>query len=208
MPNQPIDWTVTPATVDVRQAPGTPADGAGLQLAGFPGAAFPNRATVEQAALRQPEGLIYHSWGCQSEYVWDYGYRGSPLAAPRRSKKVAVWRVHTGMCYRVVTWAAQSFNGQPPLPKAQTGSANELLLGKSIVGPSPSRMPAGDPLWTFAGQYVYLLQQWPDDDEPLALSSSPLAVEPAAAHVLSPGQFTEIINTLAPNGFDGVRIQF
>lgn len=118
-------------------------------------------------------GHQYWSYGCTVEYVWDEGMRGAPVAAAKGTP-MAIWRTHAGFCCKVVSFACQRFRSQPVPPHPDSGSDNEVLIGKVLQSTKPDDMPDQGELFTLVGQYVYLLRVAPGENDALPVPGSPL----------------------------------
>lgn len=138
----------------------------------------------------EDDGRNYWSYACSVEYVWDEGIRVAPKAGPRRTP-AAVWRCHSGICYKVVSFACQRFRQMPVPPHPDTGSPNEIYLGKVLNPTRPDDMPDQGELFTLVGQYVYLLVVGPDDNDPLPVPGSPLRA--AATNTLNINDFSKYL---------------
>ena len=59
---------------------------------------------------------LYLGWGRTTHYVWDYGLRGQPPAAPSGAALVDFARLHAGSCVKTVTVVATRLGAKPALP--------------------------------------------------------------------------------------------
>lgn len=136
---------------------------------------------------------ILIAWGAEVSYDIDSGLRSSPLAGPAGSGKSAFWRVHGGVCRKVVTFTCQAIGGKPEIPSPNTGSGNEVLILRRLAPQTPQMNQDGLPIWTVVGQYVYNLQVPPGDNDALGIGRHPLSVLPPELNTLTMSDFSKML---------------
>jgi hypothetical protein len=157
--------------------------------------------------LVEPGGMLW-GWGCSISYQWDYGLRPTAPAAPFRSTLLRFVRVHTGVCFKICDWVAQSLDVKPAMPQAVTDDPNEVLLWKVISPAIPGKLQDGTPVWTIAGSMTYALQLMPSETDSLQIGSTPFGIEPVAQNVLNPQDFKKYLGSAQVSGFYGQPITF
>lgn len=159
-------------------------------------------------APRPDAAPILFGFGIQSEYTFSEGLGCSPIAGPKLARQVAVWRIHSGMCFRVVTFVCQAMNGKPAIPSPFTGNNNEVLFTKRVSPATPATMPTGEQVWTVVGSYYFLCQQAPSPSDELATAKHPLSIIPAALNVLRPSDFLFLLGSSPATGFNGNVVNY
>jgi hypothetical protein len=136
------------------------------------------------------QGAPYIGYGIHAEYAWDMGLLATPIAGPPGTP-AEVTRVHGGLCFKVVEWAAQRLLELPQLPSSDTGSTNEVLLFKQISPAMRNLLPDGTPIWTVAGRYGYVLLVPPSDNDPMLIPAAPFDLGRFQLTVLTPANYTK-----------------
>jgi hypothetical protein len=147
----------------------------------------PNPAAVAQAP--------YTEYAITPQLVWNYGLVAQPVAGPPGTPCKVV-RLHAPFCTKVVTWVARRVGAKPVCPSPDTGSADEVLIGKSISPPAPGTLVDGSQVWTVQGTYWYALQVPPSETDPLMAGATPADGGGPTANVLYPSDFSR--NLIAP----------
>lgn len=156
----------------------------------------------------QPQGTALVACGMSVVYSRDWGIRGAPLAGPF-PQQAAIWRVHGGLVYKTVTGVFQSIGGPPTLPQPVINN-NEILLMDAPGIPSNQVMGDGTPVYVRTVQYVFLLQQPPDMNDPLYGCVIQLDTSGISANAIDPRDY--VANLLGPipppAGYSGRIINF
>lgn len=157
--------------------------------------------------LVDPPGMLW-GWGCSISFTWDYGLRPMIPAALFRSTLIRFVRVHTGICFKICDWVAQSLDAKPTMPQAATDDPNEVLLWKVVSPTIPGKLQDGTPVWTIVGEMTYALQLMPAETDVLQIGSSPFGIEPAAVNILIPSDFKKYLGSAQVSGFNAPPIAF
>ena len=151
---------------------------------------------------------VITAWGVQVSYEWDEGLRYAPVAGSRLDRRAAVWRTHSGVCIKVVSWVAQTVGDRPILPSPGTGSLNEVLISKGISPALPTVLPMGDQGWTVAGVYRYVLLNPPAAGDTLGTGGHPLSLYPASANQLQVSDFRDLLDAASVQAFNGQGVDY
>ena len=151
---------------------------------------------------------ILHGFGCSVAYYRKTGLGWSPLAAEGSANELAVWRIHSPVCLKVVTWVVQATgDNKPELPSSATGD-NEVLLDDTYAIEIPGVLVDGTPTNSVAGRYEYILQAPPRIGDQLASGRHPLSITPPALNTLNPYDFVPLLGYVPPVVFGGTAINF
>jgi hypothetical protein len=169
--------------------PTSPATGPTLPLR-IPIDVVPDLPDVPAPSLAS--GSPTTKYSCTQFYAWNYGLAQMPVAGPVGTPARIV-RLHAPSCTKVVAWVAERLGAIPVCPHTDTGSSNDVLIGKMIGLPVPGVIIDGTQVWQVAGVYSYALQVPPSDNDPLTAGSGPFDPSPSTANVLQLGQFSRTV---------------
>jgi hypothetical protein len=99
----------------------------------------------------------YVAYRITAEYDEDLGLMGCPVAGPPGTNCQVV-RLHGGITFKTISWAADRWGDKPVLPHWDTGNPNEVLIRRVMRPYDPLTRPDGSHLYRFTGVYRYVLQ--------------------------------------------------
>lgn len=144
-------------------------------------------APPNAGSLRDVSGQL--AYGCVTEYVWDAGLRGIPVAGPGGQTLTEIVRVHGGTAVKTITAVSLRVGAAPQLPHWDTQNPNEVLTGKRVVTFSPGKLPDGAVVRGRMCRYEYALQAGPGDNDLLDEGSNVLDSSPPSMYTVNPSDF-------------------
>jgi hypothetical protein len=164
-----------------------------------------NAVSAPQSFVNPNDGTFLHSFAIDIDHEFDEGVRYAPRAGAKGAAQAAVWRAHSGICIRVVTWAASAIGGRPRVPYPSELCENDVLVGKKISTTSNGHTLAGEPTVSIAGCYRYVLRQAPGDGDYLMACTNPkVNVPPANNYVAITSFDRNLLASVNPAAFSGV----